>query len=80
MKTLLSLLQETLHQWDAHRVPKMGAALSFYTIFSLAPLAIFVLSLVSLVVVRDAARNELVGQFRNFVGFEGAGMMEMFLR
>ena len=79
MKTLLSLLQETLHQWDAHRVPKMGAALSFYTIFSLAPLAIFVLSLVSLVVERDAARNEIVGQFRKFVGNEGAGMMEMIL-
>lgn len=79
MKTLISLLRETVHQWDAHRVPKMGAALSFYTVFSLAPLAIFVLSLVSLVVERNAARAEIVGQFRNFVGNEGADMMEMIL-
>ena len=47
MKAVLSLLHETFRQWDAQRVPKMGAALSFYTVFSLAPLAILVLSLVS---------------------------------
>ncbi|MDZ4401766.1 YihY/virulence factor BrkB family protein [Prosthecobacter sp.] len=79
MKIFFSLLRETFRQWDAHRVPKMGAALSFYTVFSLAPLAILVLSLVSLAVERDAARAEIVGQFRNFVGHEGAEVMEMIL-
>ncbi|MEQ1751200.1 MAG: hypothetical protein ABL974_17360, partial [Prosthecobacter sp.] len=67
MKTMISLLRETVYQWDSHRVPKMGAALSFYTVFSLAPLAIMVLSLVSIAVERNAARAEIVGQFRNFV-------------
>jgi membrane protein len=79
MKAVLSLLHETFRQWDAQRVPKMGAALSFYTVFSLAPLAILVLSLVSLAVERNAARVEIVGQFRYFVGREGAEVMEMIL-
>ncbi|MFN0076012.1 MAG: YihY/virulence factor BrkB family protein [Prosthecobacter sp.] len=79
MKAFGSLLAETFRQWDAHRVPKMGAALSFYTVFSLAPLAILVLSLVSVVVEHNAARAEIVGQFRHFVGTEGAEMMEMIL-
>lgn len=79
MKAILSLLHETFRQWDAQRVPKMGAALSFYTVFSLAPLAILVLSLVSLAVERSAARAEIVGQFRHFVGREGAEVMEMIL-
>jgi membrane protein len=79
MNRLPSLLRETFRQWDAHHVPKMGAALSFYTVFSLAPLAILVLSLVSMVVERRAARAEIVGQFRNFVGNEGAEVMEMIL-
>lgn len=79
MNACLSLLRETFRQWDAHRVPKMGAALSFYTVFSLAPLAIVVLSLVSLVVERNAARAEIVGQFRSFVGSQGAEIMEMIL-
>ncbi len=80
MKTFLIMLRETFRQWDAHRVPKMGAALSFYTVFSLAPLSILVLSLLSLVVERNAARVEIVGQFRNFVGDQGAEMMELILR
>lgn len=79
MKAFLSLLAETVRQWDAHRVPKMGAALSFYTVFSLAPLAILVLTLVSFAVERNAARAEMVGQFRIFVGNEGADMVEMIL-
>ncbi len=80
MKTALTMLRETFRQWDAHRVPKMGAALSFYTVFSLAPLSIIVLSLLSLVVERNSARAEIVGQFRNFVGNQGAEMMELILR
>ena len=79
MKSFLSLLGETFRQWSAHRVPRMGAALSFYTIFSLAPLAVLILSLVSLVVERNAARAEMVAQFRSLVGNEGAEMVEMIL-
>ncbi len=79
MKTFLSLLCETYRQWTANRGPKMGAALSFYTVFSLAPLAILMLSLVSLAVERNAARTEMVGQFRAFVGNEGADMVELIL-
>ncbi len=57
----------------------MGAALSCYAVFSLAPLAVIMLSLISLAVERNAARIEIVGQFRSFVGNEGAEMVEMIL-
>lgn len=57
----------------------MGAALSFYMVFSLAPLAILLLSLVSLAVERNVARTEMIGQFRSLVGEEGAGLVEMIL-
>ncbi len=79
MKALLSLFVETFRRWNADRVPKMGAALSFYTVFSLAPLSILVLSLVSLAVEDNAARAQIIGQFRDLVGNEGAEMMEMIL-
>lgn len=73
------MFTETFSQWNAHRVPRMGAALSFYAVFSLAPLVIFTLWLVSLVVERGAAREEIVGQFRALVGNEGAEMVAMIL-
>jgi membrane protein len=79
MKTFFSLLHETFRQWLAHRVPRMGAALSFYTIFSLAPLAILTLSLVSLAIERNAARTEMIDQFRAQVGSAGADMVEKIL-
>lgn len=79
MKTFISLLAQTFRQWNAHRVPRMGAALSFYTVFSLAPLAVLMLSLISLVAERNAARTEIVSQFRGFVGSEGADMVDMIL-
>ncbi len=79
IQIFFSLLAETFRQWNAHRVPRMGAALSFYTVFSLAPLSILMLTLVSLVVERNTARAEIVGQFRGFVGNEGAQMVDMIL-
>jgi len=77
--TFLSLLAETFRRWNADRVPRMGAALSFYTVFSLAPLSILLLTLVGLVVERSAAREEMVAQARGFVGVDGAKMVEMIL-
>ncbi len=79
MKVFLSVLHETFRQWNALRVPKMGAALSFYAVFSLSPLAILSLSLVSLVVERDAARAEIIGQFRSAFSHEGAAVVELIL-
>ncbi len=79
MNAFLSLLSETYRRWNANRGPRMGAALAFYTVFSLAPLAILMLALISLVVERNLARAEMVEQFRSLVGHEGADMVEMIL-
>lgn len=79
LKSFISLVAETYRQWDAHRGPKMGAALAFYTLFSLAPLSILVLTLVSMVVERNAARDQIIAHVRTFVGDQGAEMMQMIL-
>ncbi len=73
------LIIETLRQWNAHRVPRMGAALSFYTVFSLAPLVIVSQSLVSLAVARKTANSTMVNQVRDMVGNEGADTVRMIL-
>lgn len=79
LRQFLSLLNETFQKWNANRAPKMGAALSFYAVFSLAPLAILLMSFVSFVVGRDAARTEMIGRFRDLVGNQGAEVLEMIL-
>ena len=79
MNTLIYLIKETVHQWNAHRVPRMGAALSFYTVFSLAPLVIVTLSLFSLAMARSTASAAMVNQVRDIVGNEGADTVRIIL-
>lgn len=77
--SILALLAETFRRCNSDRVPRMGAALSFYTVLSMAPLSILLLTLVGLVVERSAAREEMVAQVRSFVGVDGANVLEMIL-
>lgn len=73
------LMLDSFHQWLAQRGPKMGAALSFYAVLSLAPLSGLLLGLIGVAVEREAAREQITGQFRFFVGKEGSPLMEAIL-
>ncbi len=57
----------------------MGAALAYYAIFSLAPLVILVLSLVSMAFKRDYARERLIAQVADLLGQQGADTVEAIL-
>ena len=50
----------------------MGAALSYYTVFSLAPLLLIVVSVAGLVFGEEAVRGELFGQLAGLMGREAA--------
>lgn len=78
-RAFIKLLVETFQRWNEDRVPRMGAALSFYTVFSLAPLSILMLLMISLAVGRGAAQVEIVGQVRALVSDEGAELVTMIL-
>ena len=44
-----SLLKQTLSEWLEDRAPQLGAALAYYTVFSLAPLVLLLLAIVGFV-------------------------------
>jgi len=54
----------------------MGAALSYYTVFSLAPLLLIVVSIAGLVFGEDAARGEIFGQLAGLLGVDAAKAVE----
>jgi membrane protein len=62
------LLKATFHRWSDVKAPRMGAALSYYTVFSLAPLLVLILAVAGLVFGREAARTQLVGGVEGTVG------------
>lgn len=79
LSTTIKLFEESFSSWSEHKAPKMGAALAYYTAFSLAPLIIFILSLVSLVMKRDEAARRLVAQISDLVGAEGGKVVQEIL-
>jgi membrane protein len=54
----------------------MGAALAYYTTFSLAPLLIIVIAVAGLIFGQEAARGEIVAQIAGLVGEQGAKAIE----
>jgi membrane protein len=67
-----SLAKESVLAWLDDYAPSMGAALAYYTVFSMGPLLIIVIAVAGLVFGEAAAQGEVVGQLREVLGVEGA--------
>jgi membrane protein len=67
-----SILAESVSAWSDHNATRLGAALSFYTLFSLAPLLLVLVSVAGLAVGRQAAEAGLVQQLQTLVGAQAA--------
>jgi membrane protein len=70
------LLKETALSWSGDYAPSMGAALSYYTLFSIAPLLIIVIAVAGMVFGDEAARGALFGELRGLTGDQGAKAVE----
>ena len=66
------LIKNTLIAWNKDYAQSMGAALAFYTMFSIAPLLLIVLSIIGFMFGEEAARGEIAGQLHNLMGEQGA--------
>nr|WP_315259996.1 YihY/virulence factor BrkB family protein [uncultured Duganella sp.] len=78
-KTILSVLKCTVLEWFEHRGSSMGAALAFYTLFSLAPIIVLVLAIAGWFYGPQAAQGELFAQLRGLVGAQGAEAIQAVL-
>lgn len=74
-----ALLSESLDEWSRHKAPRLGAALAFYTLLSLTPLLLVVVSIVGLVFGHQAAQRDVVQQVQMLVGAPGAKAIEAVL-
>ncbi len=75
-RSLSGFLREVFAQWSADRALTHGAALAYYTLFSLAPLLVLVIAIVGLAFGRAAAEGEIVAQMAGLVGTDGANMLQ----
>jgi membrane protein len=73
------LVKKAATAWVDDHAPSMGAALSYYTVFSLAPLLLVVISIAGLVFGAEAARGALFGQLAAMMGTTAAGAIQELL-
>jgi membrane protein len=79
-KGIIDFLKAVFEKWVADKAPKLAASLAFYTIFSLSPLLIIIISIGGLLFGADAARGELVTEIEGLVGREGAEVVQTALK
>ena len=79
-RELFDLCKQAFLSWKNDYAPSMGAALAYYTVFSVAPLLLIVISVAGLVFGQEAARGEIFAQLSGMMGAQGAlavqGMLE----
>lgn len=73
---MLTLAKKSFSAWNDDDAASMGAALAYYTIFSIAPLLLMVISIASLVVGEDVARGSIIDQLGGLIGDAGAKTVE----
>ena len=71
-----TLGKHTVEAWVDDYAPSMGAALSYYTVFSLAPMLLIVIAIAGAVFGDEAARGEIFGQLRGLMGADAAKTIE----
>ncbi|MDB5891811.1 MAG: ribonuclease [Polaromonas sp.] len=72
LRHFYGVAKKSVTAWVDDYAPSMGAAISYYTVFSIAPLLIIVIAVAGLVWGREAVQGEIVGQLSGLMGNEGA--------
>jgi membrane protein len=75
-----SVIRAAASDWLKHHDARLGAALAYYSVFSLGPLLLIVVSVAGLFFGGDAVREALTGQFRSLLGPTGSQAVEAMLK
>src|SRR5688572_8483995 len=74
------LIYESVNEWMNDRASRKGAALAFYTVFSLAPILILSIAIAGLFFGQEAARGEIFDQVKGLLGNDAAAAVQAMIR
>jgi len=80
LASLYALCRQAVSAWIDDYAPSMGAALAYYTLFSIAPLLLIVISIAGLVFGPDAASGHIFAELRELMGEQGASAAQALLQ
>ncbi|WP_313078907.1 YihY/virulence factor BrkB family protein [Pulveribacter sp.] len=75
-KHIFDLGKKAVSAWLDDFAPSMGAAISYYTVFSLAPLLVIVIAIAGAVFGREAVMGQITGQLTGLIGRDGANLVQ----
>ncbi len=78
-KHLVHLMRCTVTEWFADRAASKGAALAFYTLFSIAPVLVVVIAIAGFFWGHEAAQGQLLSELKGLVGAQGAEAIQLVL-
>jgi membrane protein len=76
VRDIADLFKAAAVSWVHDYAQSMGAALAFYTMFSIAPLLLIVISVAGLVFGEESARGEIFNQLQGMLGAPGASAVQ----
>ncbi|MBK5215847.1 MAG: YihY/virulence factor BrkB family protein [Candidatus Pacebacteria bacterium] len=79
-KSIILIFKTSFSHWRSHRSARMGAALSYYTIFSIVPLLLLFLVIIGPILGDNYIREAIVEQARTHISFQTADFIKSILR
>lgn len=78
-KEIWGLIKDAAYGWSEHHASRIGAALAFYTVFSLGPILLLAVAVAGFFFGQGTARGEIHQQISNVIGPQAAAQVQMVL-
>src|SRR4051812_21726617 len=78
-REIMHVMRAAVSEWLRHRAGSKGAALAFYTLFSIAPILVLVIAIAGFFYGAEAAQGQLLGELKGLMGAKGAEAIQLVL-
>src|SRR3954469_21442396 len=78
--SIWDLIKRTASSWSEINAPRLGAALAYYTLLSIAPLLVVCIGIAGLIFGPKAAQDQIAYQIQNVVGSQGSVAIQSLLQ
>lgn len=80
MGKYIQVLKETFREFGEDKAPRLGAALAYYTIFSIGPLLLIAVAMAGIFFGKEAAQGRISGELGKVFGSEMAKSLEQMVQ
>jgi membrane protein len=80
LKGIWGVLKASFTGFTDHKVTKLSGSLAYYTVFSMAPLLVVIISLCGIFLGREIAEGQVYAQLEGFLGRESATSLQQLIK